>query len=219
MEERVRDDGFEATFVVSTSREQAWAWLENARPAIEGLFEVRDGQWWIPAVEAPGDELEVKPADLLRVRKAVEPCKGTEIVIVMEDAETGTRITFVQSGFGPDFPEHRAWLTAGWHSILADLVVFFTRGASPGRHLSWWSSIGCDVQETDEGLVARRIAQAGFASQAGLQDGDLILQIAGAPVLNVRELAVLVRGPLKTGAEAKVRYLRGASVLSGSGTI
>jgi hypothetical protein len=219
VEERLRDDGFEATFVVSTSRDQAWAWLEKARPAVEGLFEARDGQWWIPAVEAPGDELEAKPQERLRVRKAVEPCKGTEIVIVMEDAETGTRITFVQSGFGPDFPERRPWLTAGWHSILADLVVFFTRGTSPGRHLTWWSSIGCDVQETDEGLIARDIAPGGFAAQTGMQEGDLILQIAGAPVLNVRELSVLVRGPLKTGSTTKARYLRGDVALSGSGRI
>ena len=219
MEERIRDDGFEVTFVVSTPREQAWTWLTEARPAVEGLAEPRDGQWWIPGVEAPADELEVDAGTKLRARKAVQPCKGTEIVIVFEDEETGTRITFVQTGFGEGFATQRPWLDAGWHAIKHDLVVFFSRGASIGRHATWWSSIGCDVAEADEGLIVGSVQPGGFAEQAGLQTADLLLQVAGAPVVNVRELSVLLRGPLREGAEAKVRYLRGTEVLSGSGVI
>jgi hypothetical protein len=219
MDERDRDDGFEATFVVRTPRAQAWDWLVSARPAMEGVGEAREGQWWIPGVEAPADELEVKEGELLRARKAIEPCKGTEIVIVFEDEETGTRITFIQTGFGPTFPERRAWLTAGWHSILADLVVFFSRGKSLGRHLSWWYGIGCQVDETDEGLVVRGVEPGAFADQAGMRAGDLILQISGSPVINIRDLSVLSRGPLKTGTETKVRYLRSDEILEGSGTI
>lgn len=219
MDERIRDDGFEATFIVATPREQAWEWLVSARPAVEGIGEPREGQWWVPGVEAPADELEVQPGERLRVRKAVEPCKGTEIVIVFEDEETGTRITFIQSGFGPTFPERRAWLTAGWHSILADLVVFFSRGTSLGRHLSWWYGIGCQVAETDEGLVVRDVTPGAFADQAGMRTDDLILQLAGSPVVSVRELAAVMRGPLRTGSTAKARYLRGAEILTGTGTI
>lgn len=219
MDERIRDDGFEATFVVATPRERAWEWLASATPAAEGMGSAREGQWWIPGVEAPADELEVEAMTLLRVRKAVEPCKGTEIVITFEDAESGTRITFVQTGFGPSFEQARPWLTAGWHSILADLVVFFTRGKSLGRHLSAWYGIGCDVAETDEGLIVGRVEPGAFADQAGMQEGDLILQLAGSPIVNVRELSVVMRGPLQTGTSAKARFLRGDEVLTGSGTI
>ena len=103
MDERTRSDRFEASFVVEISREQAWERLAGATPAFEGLGIPRDGQWWIPGIEAPADELEVRPEELLRTRKAVEPCKGTEIVITVEDADNGTRITIVQTGFGPGF--------------------------------------------------------------------------------------------------------------------
>ncbi len=219
MDERIRDDGFEVTFVVSTPRERAWSWLKDARPAVGGLPELRDGQWWIPAVEAPGDELEVEPDRKLRVRKAVHPCRGTEIVIVLEDEESGTRITFVQTGFGDGFEEQRPWLTAGWHAIKHDLVVFFARGVSLGRHATWWSSLGCDVSESDEGLLVGSVRPDGLAAEAGLRTGDLILQVSGAPVLNIRDLSVLLRGPLGTGAATKIRYLRGMEVLSGSGKI
>ena len=219
MNERIRDDGFEATFIVATPRAQAWEWLVSARPAMEGVGEARDGQWWIPSVEAPADELEVIDGELLRVRKAVEPCKGTEIVITFEDEDTGTRITFVQTGFGPMFEQARPWLTAGWHSIRADLAVFFSRGKSIGRHLSAWHGLGCDVSETDEGLVVGRVEPGAFADQAGMQKGDLILHVGGSPVVSVAELSAVMRGPLRTGTTAKARYLRADEILSGSGTI
>lgn len=219
MDETVRDDGFEAVFVVRTPRAEAWEQLCNAKPAFEFFGEARPGQWWIPGIEAPADELEVKPESLLRARKAVEPCKGTEIVITLEDADTGTRIHIVQTGFGDGFSEQRPWLTAGWHAILADLVVFFERDVSLGRHGTWWYPIGCDVIETDEGLAVANVMPGGFAAQAGMRRGDLILQLAGAPVVNVRDLSILTRGPLKTGTEWDVRYLRDRAVLTGTGVI
>lgn len=157
MTERVTDDGFETTFVVRTPRAEAWERLAAAEAPIEGLLTPRPGQWWISGVEAPADELEVRHGELLRARKAVEPCKGTEIVIAMEDEDTGTRITFVETGFGPGFSQARPWLAAGWYSIQADLEVFFGRGVSLGRHLTRWGSIGCDVSETGEGLVVGEV--------------------------------------------------------------
>jgi len=217
VQERERDDGFEATFVVATSRKEAWDRLTAAEPAVDGLPSARPGQWWIPGIEAPADELEVVPDERLRARKATEPCKGTEIVLTMEDADTGTRITIVQTGFGPGFGAQRSWLAAGWYAILADLVVFFERGVSLGRHATWWSSIGCSVRETAEGLVVYDVRSDGLTGQAGMQSGDLIVNLAGAPVLNIRDLSILTRGPLRPDTATEVRYLRGAEVLSGTG--
>jgi PDZ domain len=212
MEERIRDDGFEATFVVSTPRAKAWELLMSAERASDVLPPPAEGERWIPGIEGPAEDLEVVSDELVRCRKTAEPCRGTEIVITMEDAATGTRITIVQTGFGDGFDERRPWLTAGWYAILADLVVFFERGISLGRHVPWWWCIGCDVLETDEGLVVGDVRDDGFAARAGLQRGDLILQLAGAPILDVRDLSILTRGPLRTGVETIVRYLRGEQI-------
>jgi PDZ domain-containing protein len=212
MEERPRDDGFEATFVVSTPRADAWQRLSSAKPADPALSPATAGQWWIPGIEAPADEREVIDEQLLRAEKATEPCRGTEIVVMMEDAETGTRITIVQTGFGAGFSEQRPWLAAGWSAILADLVVFFEHGVALGRHLTWWWMLGCVVIETDAGLRVGDVTVDGFAVRAGLQRGDLIVTIAGSPVLSVRDLSILLRGPLHTGVEADVTYLRGSDV-------
>ena len=114
MEELHRDDGFEATFVVSTPSE-AWKRLHarRRRRSADDRRAVVDPR----RRGSPADELEVVPESTLRVLKADEPCKGTEIVITMEDAETGTRITFAQFGFGSGFTERRAWLESG---LVAD---------------------------------------------------------------------------------------------------
>lgn len=159
------------------------------------------------------------PKERLRARKAAEPCKDTEIVITMEDADNGTRITIVQTGFGAGFGQRRKWLDTGWYSILADFVLYFERGVSIGRHVSAWSSIGCDVEETPSGLVIRHVRDDGFAARAGLRPDDLILQVAGAPILTIRDLSILVRGPLRAGSETTVRYLRGDEVRRASATI
>jgi hypothetical protein len=219
MEERTRDDGFEATFVVSTPRAKAWELLMAAGPAAESLAPPGPGQRWIPAIESAAEDLEVVPEELLRTRKATEPCAGTEIVITFEDEATGTRITVVQTGFGPGFDVARPWLAAGWYAILADFIAYFERGVPLGRHLTMWWSIGCDVAETPEGLVVGNVYADGFAARAGLERGDLILGLAGAPVLTVRDLSILTRGPLRTGVHAEVSVLRGDQVLSRSGTI
>jgi len=212
-------DGFEATFVVSTPRAKAWELLRNATPAAGVPVGPEPGQLWIPAIEGAAEEIEAIDEERLRARKLTEPCRDTEIVITMEDASTGTRITIVQSGFGAGFDAQRAWLAAGWSAIVADFVAFFERGIALGRHVTMWWSIGCDVAETPEGLVVGDVYPEGFAARAGLERGDLILQLAGTPVLDVRDLSVLIRGPLQTGVETSARFLRGDQVRTGTGVV
>lgn len=208
MQEIHREDGFEATFVVSTPRDEAW----------KRLTKDADGRWWIPGVESTADELEVVPESTLRVSKAEEPCKGTEIVITMEDAETGTRITFAQYGFGDGFTSSRPWLESGWWAIRADLFVFFEHGVSPQRHLRPWADLGCGVTESPGGLTVTTVRLGALADQAGVQKGDLLLTIAGSPAVAIRDLSILMRGR-RPGTETKLRYLRGTDVLTGVGAL
>jgi hypothetical protein len=208
MEDVHRDDGFATTFVVSVPRVEVWKRLVEVK---------RDNRWWIPGVESTAEELEVEPESMLRVRKAEEPCKDTVIAMSFEDEGTGTRITFVQNGFGPRFDSARPWLEAGWWAIRADLFVFFEHGVSPQRHGRWGASLGCEVTETPGGLVVSNLRDRGFAADAGMQDGDLVLLLSGSPVVNVRELSALLRG-LRAGDAARARWLRNGQMMSGAGT-
>ena len=88
------------------------------------------------ADHAPGTlatELEVDPGRLLRVNKDEEPCAGTEIAIVLENADNGTRITVVQSGFGPWLTSVRDTFEAHWQQIVHD-------GALKERGMVGWSA-------------------------------------------------------------------------------
>ena len=219
MEHRERADGFEATFVVSVPRAQAWKRLLDAEP-VPGAFGAPEaGQIWIPAIEGAAAAIESIPEERLRATKATEPCAGTDIVITLEDDASGTRITVVQSGFGGGFAAQRAWLAAGWAAIVADFAAFFERGVALGRHVTMWWSIGCDVTETDAGLVVGDVHREGFAARAGLERGDLILRLAGAPAVTVRDLSILARGPLRTGVEVEASVLRGDQVFTRSTAI
>jgi len=55
--------------------------------------------------------------------------------------------------------------------------------------------------------------------RACLERDDLILRLAGTPVLDVRDLSVLIRGPLQTGIETNARYLRGDQIRTGTGLV
>jgi hypothetical protein len=219
MEHHELADGFEATFVVSIPRAQAWKRLLDAEPVPGSPVSPAPGQIWIPAIEGAAEEIESVAEERLRATKVTEPCAGTEIVITLEDDASGTRITVVQSGFGTGLAGQRAWLASGWATIVADFAAFFSRGIALGRHVTMWWSIGCDVAETDEGLVVGDVYGDGFAARAGLERDDLILQLAGTPVIDVRDLSILVRGPLQTGVETTARVLRGDRVVTTSGAI
>lgn len=218
MEERHRDDGFEATFVVSTPRGQAWKSLRDATPVNDMLPMAGPDDWWIPGVEGAGEVIEVIEQERLHVRKTAFPCAGTEIVVTMEDVDTGTRITIAQYGFD-SFDTMRTLFELGWWAIRADLYVFFEHGVSPGRHLSPWNGLGFDTKEGPGGLVVIVVQPDSCASRIGLRDGDLLLNVNGSPVLTSRDITVLLRGPLAPGGEVMVRYLRDGQILKGRSII
>lgn len=116
------------------------------------------------------------------------------------------------------FDGARPWLEAGWWAIRADLWVFFEHGVTAARHARPWASLGCGVVESPGGLTVTDVHPGALAEQAGVQPGDLLLTIAGAPAVNVRELSILLRAR-RPGTDTKLRYLRGTDVLSGTGSL
>jgi hypothetical protein len=194
------DDRFEATFIVAVTPEEAWRALEHGRPTAPGE------PWRLPAFEAPADELEVEPGRSLRVRKAAEPCKGTEIAITLEAAGSGTRITVVQSGFGAAFESAANVLEVGWTHIVADLALFLERGVAGGRHLMPWGGLGCTVRAVPAGLEVTAV-HGGTATALGLDRGDILVAVNGAPVVVERELAAVLRAARGRG-DVAVTFVR-----------
>lgn len=213
------EDRFETTFAVQVPVEQVWRSIEDRRPeAATGSAEEDAKRWWLPGFEASAVELEVEPGRRLRVRKDTQPCEGTEVVVTLEATDTGTRVTVVQSGFGAWFEAALDSLEIGWSQIVADLVLYLERGIIAARHLLPWAGFGCSVREVTTGLEVVDIYPGGFAEQAGLEAGDLLLTIGNAPVFTLRDFQSLMR-VFRSGEKVEATWVRDRSRLSASAVL
>lgn len=205
------NDRFEATFVVNVPARDAWEAFvreEGSDPA----------HWWLPGFEATGEEIEVDPGRLLRVRKDTFPCEGTEIAVVLESAETGTKVTLVQSGFGAIFNEMLEALEVGWSHIVADLAIYLERGVRLQRHLRPWATLGCELRSTAAGLEIGAVIPETFADRVGLTSGDILVSVGDAPVVTRRELETLMR-VFRAREKVEATVVRGRELVSESGVL
>jgi uncharacterized protein YndB with AHSA1/START domain len=201
------DDRFEATFVVEVSAAEAWRALSEAR-ALRSAEGAGADQWWLPGFEATGEVLEVDPGRLIRVRKAEQPCIGTEIAVVLEATESGTRVTLVQSGFGAWFEAALEMLSIGWAHIVADFALYLEAGVRGRRHLAPWADPGWMLQTGPAGLEVTRVAPGSAAERLGLAPGDVLLALNGSPLAARVEVEAIARG-LQCGDEVRATFARG----------
>lgn len=214
-------DVFETTLVVEVAPEQVWkALTERTLEGKEGdgqLHYVLPGFPSFERLPMPGASctpLEIEPGRLLRVRKDHHPCQGTEIAIQLEQAETGTRITLVQSGFDAAFLEiaGRDVVFGHGHQIVADLALYLERGVfAPGR--LWGANLGATTHERGYGLEITRVHPGGFAEKAGLQRGDLLVALRDVRVYDTRMLHTVL-ALTEGGSEAEIGWVRGREVRS-----
>jgi hypothetical protein len=215
-------DDFEATFVVDLATDEVWdALTRRTTPGDEGeLHYVLAGFPSFAPLDVPGASctpLEIEPERLLRVRKDHEPCAGTEIAVRLEKLETGTRITVVQSGFGPflDFVG-RDTVFAHGHQIVNDLRLYIERGLTvPGT--VWGPSLGALARVTGTGLELTRVEEGGFADSAGMSAGDLLLTLRGIRLHDIGQLGTVL-ALTNVGDSADVTWARGREPMSGKAT-
>ena len=201
-------DGFEATFVVHAPTEVVWERLSG-----------REGDLWrLPSFEGLGEEMHVEPGQQLHVRKVTEPCAGTEIVITLEHEESGTKVTVVQSGFGAMWTFAADALEVGWRHILADLALYLERGVHGARHMRRWGNFGCVFTDSSFGLQVASTMGDSLAQRVGLAPGDIVIAVAGAPVVTRAELESMMR-VLPAGDTVEVEWVRGDTKLEAKAAV
>ena len=209
-------DDFEATFVVELDAEAVWEALTERTVPGETPGEVHYVLPGFPSLEplpVPGARctaLEVEPGRLLRVRKDHHPCAGTEIAVRLEQAETGTRVTVVQSGFGSflDIAGRDTVFTHG-AQIARDLHLYLARRLTvPGTR--WGAQLGANLHQTPVGLEVDSLHPGGFAEAAGLAPGDLLLTLRGIRLHDLQQLWTVL-ALTEPGGEAKISWARGTS--------
>lgn len=214
-----RIDGFERSFVVDVDPQAVWdAIAQPTEPKADGT-----AQYDIPGLEAVCSAVEVDPGKLLRMKKEEEPCMGTEVIIALEDAGSGTRVTVVQSGFGPWLPDVIEMFGYVWNMILADLKLFIETGVRIKTHLFDPASmptvsLGCGTQDHFTGLIATQVEKAGFCQRVGVEEGDLLVSLNGVRLLNSMLLQNLLK-MASAGTEFELTWVRAGELKSGRATI
>jgi hypothetical protein len=205
------EDGFKTTFVVDVAPQAVWEAIARSSPPGSGSpgDPVR---YHLPGFEAWGVPLEVEPGRLLRVRKDEEPCKGTEIAVVIEAAGSGTRVTVVQSGFGPILAQVLESFRTVWTWIVADLALYVERRIRLETHLFATppprASLGVRTEERTAGLHVSAVEPGSFGARVGLQAGDLLLTLNDVRLVNGMQLLDLLR-ICDAGSELRVQWARG----------
>jgi hypothetical protein len=196
-------DHFEATFVLRVDRETAWARLT------EHLAEARG---WLPGFDSRTTVTGRADGRRLEATKDDQPCAGTEIVVTLDDADAGTRITVVQSRFGDWLADHYDVMAVGWRHIVADLETYLATGVHARRHLRPWGDLGADVTPVDGGLQVGPVREGSMAGRLGLHAGDLLVVLAGAPVSSHDDLLTVLRVLDGGAGEVTAEWVRGGAL-------
>jgi hypothetical protein len=194
------DSRFVATFELTTGRPEAWARLTapGSTPDVVRL----------PGFASDAEVVEADEEQRLVARKLEPPCAGTTIVVVFQDAATGTVVTVTQSGFDGGLPAPRELMEVGWRLIVADLRAALATGVDPGRHLAQWRDFGADVESGPGGVWVGAPRPGTLAAHAGLLAGDLLVGLGGAAVTGLDDLVKLTRATADREGPVDAAWIR-----------
>jgi hypothetical protein len=189
-------DRFEATFVLGVDRATAWRRLAHQPDR------------WLPGFDAAVTVVDAVDGERLHVTKDEEPCAGTDILVTLEDAERGTRITVAQWGFGTDLVARHELMAIGWRHIVSDLETYLATGAHARRHLRGWGDLGAAVDAVDGGLRVTSVQPGSLADRLGLRVDDLLVVLAGAPVSTFDDLVTVLRVVRTLTGDVRAEWVR-----------
>jgi hypothetical protein len=159
--------------------------------------------------------VDFEPPTLVRFTEA-EGDDQITMVVAIEETETGIRPTVTRSGFGSgdDWVDMNTVRLQGWQDALHDLGVYLESGVVLRRIHEWKGAFAATLTEVPGGLLARSVAEDGFAAQAGMQAGDLVTRMAGVAVFRRSDQWISQR-MFKPGDDVSIDHIRDGEVLSG----
>jgi uncharacterized protein YndB with AHSA1/START domain len=194
-------------------------------------------QWFTPKFESGAEEgaaeaaspggpvhfevTQIKDDELLCYRQwAADPETGIDVTVVFEPVEGGTRITVTHAGFGGDSILKSDSVRNGMAENYADLILYLEYDVSFPRHRDMASKawLGATFRDAGAGAEVDEVAPDGFADQAGLRHGDIVVQLGAGAVFGNRELIFFLREH-DVGDEAEVVWARNGGIHRGSGRL
>jgi hypothetical protein len=168
---------------------------------------------WLPGFDSQVTVVDAAAPDRLRATKDDEPCAGTDIVVTLEDEDTGTRVHVTQSRFGDWLPTRYEIMSVGWRYIVADLQTYLATGVHARRHLRPWGDLGAEATAIDGGVSIDGVREGTLAYRLGLTSGDLLVTLAGAPVASLDDLVTVLR-VLDATARPDAEWIRSGALMT-----
>jgi uncharacterized protein YndB with AHSA1/START domain len=201
-------DRFHASFRLRIDRDTAWHRLT----ADEAGSDV-PAHLWLPGFDSQVTVVDAAAPDRLRATKDDEPCAGTDIVVTLEDEDTGTRVHVTQSRFGDWLPTRYEIMSVGWRYIVADLQTYLATGVHARRHLRPWGDLGAEATAIDGGVSIDGVREGTLAHRLGLTSGDLLVTLAGAPVASLDDLVTVLR-VLDAATRPDAEWIRSGALMT-----
>ena len=221
---------YRRTFTVAVPVARAWqAFTEPAEltawfaPSV-ARFEAEPGgslEFAVGDLRAEGHVEEIEPERRIRWSQGPGILPGTtEVTVVFEAVEHGTRIEITHSGFGDghDWIDELQAHTLGWNRCITDLLLYLEHSIRRPRAHGRRSRFGLVTVDTPVGVEVVEVVPGSFGDQAGLASGDVVLEVGQAGVYDRSDLWLLA-SEHAPGDELEVVYARGDALLRGRGRL
>jgi S1-C subfamily serine protease len=101
---------------------------------------------------------------------------------------------------------------------LATLDLYLRNGVRFDRFFTFKSDLGVITDDVLAGPLVCSVAEGSFAAQAGIEPGDIIVQVGAAPVFTRSDLWLFTREHA-AGEEVDVTYVRGGELRTASAAL
>lgn len=220
---------YERTFSVSVSVDRAWRACTDPDELAQWFFtptgnHENEARFDLFGTEVAWTILELDPPHRLRYSQnggQVPRLPGPiETCMTFEADGAGTRISITHSGFGvgDDWATALESISQGADESVADLILYLETGVGFARHPMERSYHGIQAREVPAGLVVHAVDPGTFGAALGLEPGDLLVEVGGAPVFGYRELSTVAR-MTPVHSEVSVSWIRGGQLHNGSATL
>ena len=223
----------ERTFEVAVPLERVWQVMTDPAELNRWYFPFRVDAGGELHTEVHGHErasevVEAEAQKFFRTRTTFTGREGfgmvpgvREMRVGFERTAAGTRVSIEHSGWGEDEASqcNRRATEHGTDETIADLLLYLRSGVPFPRHNRGERSyLGLVALEVPGGVEVRRVQPDTFADRLGLQPGDLLVELGGAGLFGLAELAFFAKLRVP-GEEAEARWVRGGALLRGSATL
>ncbi|MPZ99280.1 MAG: hypothetical protein GEU80_08055 [Dehalococcoidia bacterium] len=179
---------WERTFEFSVPVSNAWeAFNDHSEPT--GWNNVFVGDPYRGGGTVAVELLESEPEQLLRWAET-EGEDRVEMAVTFEETATGSRITITRSGFGEgdDWVVRHSGRLLGWEHVMRDFAAYVEHGVRLARLIRPRSAYGMAGIDRSGGFQVLSVVDGGFAAEAGLIPGDVVVSLAGVAVYGRHDL-------------------------------